>query len=370
MKGQWLGKYQSNTTGDLLIDIDEFDGRFYGYAVLRPEQTGMPIVFTRFITENNNPKQTKTVDLLALAPNSLEPVSWNTVQQHFPGVILHPQANVNLVLSGDELNVSWTSGGGTPGQAKLPKSKAGNPSVLKTINVKNWKEFKEYVDGLPQNKFVFRGQQSNQWRLRTTFHRTGRANLERYSLVDIPAVSKHLSAQTKHLFDLKDTLQYGAFVSLIQHHGYPTPLLDWTHSPYVAAFFAYRGLQSGVADIDKSGKIRIFQFAAQEWQRLPQLLKLSPIPPHLSILDALAIENARMLPQQAISTITNVDDIETYISNLESVHKQHYLQAIDLPISERPNVARDLSVMGITAGSLLPGLDGACEQLRERYFPS
>jgi hypothetical protein len=28
----------------------------------------------------------------------------------------------------------------------------------------------------------------------------------------------------------------------------------------------------------------------------------------------------------------------------------------------------DLSAMGITAGALFPGLDGACEELRERFF--
>jgi hypothetical protein len=37
-------------------------------------------------------------------------------------------------------------------------------------------------------------------------------------------------------------------------------------------------------------------------------------------------------------------------------------------LSERPLVMRELSVMGITAGSLFPGLDGACEELRERFF--
>jgi hypothetical protein len=29
---------------------------------------------------------------------------------------------------------------------------------------------------------------------------------------------------------------------------------------------------------------------------------------------------------------------------------------------------KELALMGITAGSLFPGLDGACEELRERLF--
>jgi hypothetical protein len=39
------------------------------------------------------------------------------------------------------------------------------------------------------------------------------------------------------------------------------------------------------------------------------------------LLDALAIENTRMIPQQALSTITNVDDIESYIQGTEQAGK-------------------------------------------------
>jgi hypothetical protein len=74
-----------------------------------------------------------------------------------------------------------------------------------------------------------------------------------------------------------------------------------------------------------------------------------------------------MIPQQAASTITNVDDIETYIRSVEANGKT-YLSAIDLPVPDRRNVVRDLSYMGITAGSLFPGFDGACEELAERNF--
>jgi hypothetical protein len=74
-----------------------------------------------------------------------------------------------------------------------------------------------------------------------------------------------------------------------------------------------------------------------------------------------------MIPQQAASTVTNVDDIEAFIKAKEGDGGQ-YLSAIDLPINERKKVVRELGYMGITAGSLFPGLDGACEELKERNF--
>ena len=42
------------------------------------------------------------------------------------------------------------------------------------------------------------------------------------------------------------------------------------------------------------------------------------IPLLFSILKALAIENQRMIPRQAVSTMTNVADLETYIAQGEA----------------------------------------------------
>ena len=43
-----------------------------------------------------------------------------------------------------------------------------------------------------------------------------------------------------------------------------------------------------------------------------------------------------MIPQQALSTITNVDDIESFISLIEKYYGKNFLQAIELPVQERP----------------------------------
>jgi hypothetical protein len=87
----------------------------------------------------------------------------------------------------------------------------------------------------------------------------------------------------------------------------------------------------------------------------------------LTVREFIAIENERMIPQQAASTVTSIDDIEAFI-RLRETATTKYLQAIDLPVRERTLVVHELGDMGITAGALFPGLDGACEELAERNF--
>jgi len=89
---------------------------------------------------------------------------------------------------------------------------------------------------------------------------------------------------------------------------------------------------------------------------------------HLTLLEPLAINNPRALPQQSISAWTNVDDLESFIEITEKWTGKSYLRVIDLPASERKKAMQDLALMGITGGSMFPGLDGVCQQLKERYF--
>ena len=110
-------------------------------------------------------------------------------------------------------------------------------------------------------------------------------------------------------------------------------------------------------------------FDKEAWKAdFNQLAYLVSFRPHVSINEFMAIENERMIPQQAVTTVTNIDDIEAYIQAKEILNTKKYLYAFDLPVNDRPIVMNDLSRMGITAGSLFPGLDGACEELKERNF--
>jgi hypothetical protein len=370
MRGQWVGQYTGTNTGQIMVDLDERDDRFEGYAYLYDNIPSHPGLLARVATTNKSRISRLNVSVHPVDPHTGDATNWAQVSSNYPGITFPSNADVTFDWQGHALNINWTTNILTSGSAQLPKSKASERSEY-PINPITWEEFKAYVGTLEPRRYMFRGQEQP-WRLRTSFHRTERADLFRFIGEDVQALHRVLSSRTRHIYDLRNADQNGSFFHLIQHHGYPTPLLDWTYSPFVAAFFAYRKIAVPSASKSADDKnVRIFAFDQREWRNdIPQLQNLRAYIPHLSILDFIAIDNDRMVPQQALSSVTNVDDVETFIRWTEFHRKKTYLHVIDIPSTERSKVIADLSFMGISAGSLFPGIDGSCEEIRQRLFPS
>ncbi len=49
------------------------------------------------------------------------------------------------------------------------------------------------------------------------------------------------------------------FLLYLRHHGFPSPLLDWSASPYVAAFFAFNAL-CNPAKIGEADRVGVYAF--------------------------------------------------------------------------------------------------------------
>jgi hypothetical protein len=355
----------------MVVEVDDrgthFEGCAYAYETGNPQ---LPSTFAILKTPDKRSQIHLTAPLLPLHPQTGEPAEWQHIAHLYAGqdVTVPTSANIECEWNGENLSLQWSTDIGTHGSAILPKGNADEPSTLISLPIQNWQQFKEYVLGLEEYRYIFRGQ-NTPLRLRTPFHRTGRGDMRRFLLEDFTTLHRHLSARTRHVFDLANPLQVAAFLHLVQHHGYPTPLLDWTYSPFIAAYFAYHRIKgSDATHAPPEQKVRIFIFDKTQWcGDFQQILSLAARWEHFSVLEPLAMGNERLVPQQALSTFTTVDDIESYVGSKHTQDK-NYLQVIDLPVRERDFVARELRLMGITAGSLFPGLDGACEELKERFF--
>lgn len=369
LNGQWIAQYSGTNTGTVVLDLDEMDDGFAGSAVAWDDNPNYPNSVVTIRTPSKGDAHELTgVPVVAIdnVGNLLTDATWQRLQAS--GVTMPKTADIKLRLVGDNLSMQWSTDIGTSGiaTALASKTRIGEPSALVPLPVRSWRRFKEYVNSLEQKRYIFRGQESSVWRLRTSFHRTGRADLQRYMLRDLQDdLAKTFSALTQHVFDLSNPFHYAAFINLAQHHGYPTPMLDWTWSPYVAAFFAYRRIPMHGRS---RRRIRIYKLDIMEWNRLPRADKLFPFVPNVTVLNPLAFGNSRAIPQQSLSTTANVDDIESYIAMVEATRGKKYLEAVDLPASGRNFVMKELALMGVTAGALFPGLDGACESLKERNF--
>jgi len=148
---------------------------------------------------------------------------------------------------------------------------------LKEINLKTWEDFEKYITKLIKitskrkkdtplyiSDYLFRGQSDSKWRLETTLERfTGKLLTmeECYKIVyatkaqvetftgkvwgTLPNLQEYMAEiESEGLLPLGRefiTLEYFIY---LRHHGFPSPLLDWTLSPYVAAYFAFRDVFS------------------------------------------------------------------------------------------------------------------------------
>ena len=372
LSGQWVTAYTGSNTGTLVLDIDEVGDHYEGTAIGWDNIPILPNALVRFRTISKTVIQKlRNIQLVPLdnfgnliPPKMLEAAkAANTFQ--VPQTI-----DVDIELKGANLEVSWKTNMGTIGNATapVPKTRAGLPSELKPHRINSWERFKDYVNKLERRRYIFRGQENDLWRLRTSFFRAGRASLDRYDRQDVRNdINKLVAGSLQHTIDLNNPQHFLAALHLAQHHGYPTPLLDWTWSPYVAAFFAFRNIRTKKL-LNSRKKIRIFKFDTVGWGELPRANKIFPYSPHVTLLDPLAIENNRAIPQQSLSAFSNLDDIETHIQQIENIRSKTFLEVFEFPMRDRNHIMHELALMGITAGSLFPGLDGAFESLREQNF--
>jgi len=334
----------------MFTDLDNTNINFYCVIQFKVQNNKIAgHLFDFYIFDYSTLQLLKREEFIRLYPDSLTPIKGEIIG----------------TLADDRITGVWQTDINTKGTFFVKKSQADK--LAEPGEKISWDDFRKLIDVHNQDRSskIYRGQRDIKYRLRTSFHRNNRNDFIRYAQHDIKILAHHINSISTYKYDINRNDDYYALLNLGQHHGFPTPLLDWTESPYVAAYFAYES----VGKREKDGYVRIFIFNTSKWvRRCPELVSI--IEPRLSITIRVfpAINNNRAIPQQSVSAISNVDDIEGFIRLYEDFYKEKYLMKIDLPVSERNRVMRELQQMGITAASLFPGFDGICTYLKERYF--
>ena len=367
MKGQWIGNYKGSDTGKALINIDDIGEAFRGVAYLVSNNASIPALVAYFQTKDKlNEFEFEVKDIYPLNPKNSLIIERDKIKELFPDAIIPKKAVISGYYKKYEVFFNVKTDIETNIKIKVKIRYNTSKSRIKSEKL-SWNDYKNKVNEFLNKNMIFRGQEKP-FKLRTSFHRMGRYDFTKLILEDLPKIHQYISSATPHLFNLYEPVELGAFYNLIQHHGYPTPLLDWTYSPFIAAFFAFRSLPKKGKQNDKDF-VRIFIFDQKDWKKhYNQIFTIERPMPHFSFIEFLPIENKRLIPQQAVTTITNVDDIEEYILEKEKESNSRYLYAIDIPTKERNIAMTELAYMGITAGAMFPGLDGICEELREKNF--
>ena len=372
LNGQWIRKYIGTTTGDIHVNIDEDESNYRGVAYQFPDDLALPRAVAYFSTLNKERDFSFPTEMIhAIDPGTFNALPWENVKAKYPeGIRFSQHADIRGSFDKHSLTMSWTTDEGVTGSCVLPRSRADEPSEI-VPQEHDWNSYGNYAirfgiygPTTPSDKTpnVFADQ----------FHKDPERGQHAYC-IHTQGYSRIVSpSQLKNeaMFPgLEIQEEVRAFLNLIQHHGYPNTLfLIQTHSHTKTAFFCFEFLNEQYENATPEAKVRIYVFDSAEWTRAWQPVALLIHPQlHVTVREFIGIENERMIPQQAASTVTSVDDMEKYIRSRET-DKKKYLQAIDLPVRERKRVIRELGYMGITAGSLFPGLDGACEELRERNF--
>lgn len=254
---------------------------------------------------------------------------------------------------------------------------------MNTVDLDCWESFERQVasifvtwqklrDEKKYNQWAtprFRGHSDADWKLETTLERFTKKSVdtERYfkMLRDIrPAV---ISITGKN-WEIPDEFQGGRlhplgyeFMIYLRHHGFPSPLLDWTRSPYVAAFFAFRSQERR-----RNDKVAIYSCV----EHFENPGGFDGGEPTIYGLGPYAVTHKRHYAQQCEYSICQrrIDGRYVYSTHETAVLTgntagQGPVTKYVLPASERAKVLKVLQHMNITAFSLFGSEESLMETL-------
>jgi hypothetical protein len=248
--------------------------------------------------------------------------------------------------------------------------KQRSPHVpYEVYSLQSWEEFAAIVTAAPYHNWAFRGQRDASLPLFSALSRY----LLTYKIAPqawpdqeerILRIFKRKAIHfLDHVPDRDDDLQW---LALMQDHGAPTRLLDFTWSPYVAAFFALHNATDEAAiwacNPFEIGKMKRVKSMNPEQPGNFRKYFLPGKLPFIWMGEPHAM-NRRLIAQSGTFVVPSVLDqpMEHILQNYPNPKKT--LMKFLLPVKVRNKSMRELYRMNITQDTLFPDLDGLARSL-------
>lgn len=235
-----------------------------------------------------------------------------------------------------------------------------------THRFESWSDFKSnYAASLPSRsdesllgRYIFRGQGDAGWQLTSSFDRRyasfAASRRQQEYLKWISWFSEELRWQPEFA-EVSDPLK---IMGLAQHYGLPTRLLDWSLSPYVAAFFAYA---------EGHGTESLNYVSPAIW--VIDLKKFQKAVPSedVEILAPIDHQNRRLRNQSGLFTFLKTEDVslDCYLERVAG-EALSCVTCFILPPSNQDEALEDLSLMGVDYRSVRPEIEGIAYHVQMR----
>ncbi len=219
--------------------------------------------------------------------------------------------------------------------------------------LRNWKNFESALDtlcagGQYDGGFVYRGHSRRSYKLKTSFDREVTATLKKKNTAFRRVMGEF---RTRAAHYITEQLSDDQWIGLAQHYGLPTRVLDWSHSPYVAAFFAV----SGFSNSQKTDPPVIWVL---DRRRIEAELDES----EFRFIEQQPNENERARNQKGLFTEIR-NDVDLLDDFLTAKGLDDALSRLVISPTCVSDARKSLSLMDISFERLFPGLEGMARQL-------
>ncbi len=251
-------------------------------------------------------------------------------------------------------------------------------------NIESWENLLQDLEALEKSwgglaeNLLYRGQSNSAWRLETTLERNLQTpvSLSQYYRFAHSAKTRieTFTEETWNIptppeydkwLDDKDTLNFSPFLAYdylayLRHHGFPSPFIDWSASPYIAIFFAFNGCSKDEGSVSLYILLEHASVGKVRSSNQPEIYSFGPY---------VKVHRRHVLQQSQYTICVELDDdYKPKYANHEQVlgkddEGQDRLWKFNIPVTERIKALNVLNRMNINSFSLFGSEDALVETI-------